>query len=192
MTFNISQHTLDFIIEANILPSVLSDHSPISLCIKHLDEPKLGCGHWKFNVSLLSDETYLNKMKDNFLIWDEQYHDINYNLKWELFKYEIRKFTIAFSKTKKRRFRKRKETLEYKLCELEKLEFQNDETILKEVDNTRDELNKMLLEEAEGAIITSRAQWAEDGEKSTSYFFNLEKQNALKKNIRNLSRTKKK
>ena len=189
--FLISQHTLDFIIEANILPSVLSDHSPISLCIKHLDEPKLGCGHWKLNVSLLSDETYLNKMKDNFLIWDEQYHDVNYNLKWELFKYEIRKFTIAFSKTKKRTFRKRKETLEYKLCELEKLEYQNDETILKEIDNTRDELNKMLLEEAEEAIIRSRAQWAEEGEKSTSYFFNLEKQNALKKNIRKIVKNKK-
>ena len=75
-------------------------------------------------------------MVDNCLILDEQYLDINCNLKWELFKYEICKCTIDFNKTEKRTFRKRNETLEYKLCELEKCEFGNDETLLKEVNNT--------------------------------------------------------
>ena len=41
----------------------------------------------------------------------------------------------------------------------------------------------MEMEEAEGSIVRSRAQWHESGEKSTAYFFNLEKQNFTKKSI---------
>ena len=37
-----------------------------------------------------------------------------------------------------------------------------------------------------GLIIRSRAEWREKGEKSTSYFFNLEKHNITCKNIRKL------
>ena len=47
-------------------------------------------------------------------------------------------------------------------------------------------MEQIHLNKAEGAIIRSRAQWSEEGEKSTAYFFNLEKQNAIKKSIRRL------
>ena len=39
---------------------------------------------------------------------------------------------------------------------------------------------------AKGAIIRSRARWVEDGEKNTSYFFNLEKRQYSKKCISKL------
>ena len=48
---------------------------------------------------------------------------------------------------------------------------------------TSSDLNNILLKEAEGRQIRARARWVEKGEKSTKYFFGLEKRNNVKKNI---------
>ena len=185
--FLISQHVLDVVVKANILPSIFSDHSPISLSLKFTDEPTLGRGHWKMNTSLLKDNNFKVRIKENILIWRRQYSQIaNNNLKWELLKYEIRQFTISFSKNKVKERRERKETLEKRLIELEKQEYQNDENIFNEIELTKGELREIHLIESQGTIIRSRAQWMEEGEKSTAYFFNLEKHYALKKNIRKI------
>ena len=66
------------------------------------------------------------------------------------------------------------------------MESVNDALIYNELNRVKLELNTILLDEAQGSIVRSRARWIEEGEKSTSYFFNLEKQNAIKKNIRKL------
>ena len=179
--FFISQHVMDLVIDTKILPSILSDHSPVSLDLNFLNEPKLGQGHWKLNVSLLSDDIYKTKLKENLNVWKEQYKDFqNLNLKWEIIKFEIRRFSISYSKSRMRKKRDRKVMLGQKLTYLEQKEYKKDEIIFREIDLIKDELNNILLEEAQGSIIRSRAQWAEQGEKSTSYFFNLEKHNNLK------------
>ena len=48
------------------------------------------------------------------------------------------------------------------------------------------ELNSIIDLEVQGIITRSRAQWTEDGERSTKYFFGLEKSNGKKKSISNL------
>ncbi len=185
--FLTSHHITELIADCKILSSVISDHSPIALYLTSLDEPKLGCGHWKLNVSLLSDKEYTQKMKENINSWKEKYKSItDKNLKWELLKYEIRKLSISFSKQKMRERRNRKETLESDLARLESLEYRNNENIYQEIDRRKEELNQIYQEEAEGAIVRSRVQWAEEGEKSTAYFFDLEKTNSRKKNIKKL------
>ncbi len=42
-------------------------------------------------------------------------------------------------------------------------------------------------EEANGAIIRSKARWTEAGERNTKYFLNLEKRIAINKSIEKLS-----
>ena len=185
--FLISSHLLDYLLETKILPSVLSDHSPISLSFKFIEEPKQGPGHWKLNLSLLEDETYKTKMKENIADWIRSYENIqDENLKWELIKYEIRSFSIKYSKSKQRAKRDRKLILEAKVLELERQESVLDENIYKKLDDLKTELNAMHIEEAQGSIIRSRARWSEEGEKSTAYFFNLEKHNSIKKHIRKI------
>ena len=44
----------------------------------------------------------------------------------------------------------------------------------------RSELNKIAEYRTKGAIIRSRTRWREQGEKSTKYFLNLEKQQNAK------------
>lgn len=48
------------------------------------------------------------------------------------------------------------------------------------------ELEELTLQRTQGAIIRSRANWAELGEKNSAYFFNLEKHNKNKKIITQL------
>lgn len=50
------------------------------------------------------------------------------------------------------------------------------------------ELHQMVQEQSFGAQVRSRAKWAEEGERSTKYFFNLEKQNASLNTIKQLKK----
>ena len=81
---------------------------------------KLRENFWEFNCPLRHDELYVLKMKkhiENMLIiniinsFDS---DFNHQIKWEFFKYEIRKFTRSFSKNKAKSMREKKLNLEKK------------------------------------------------------------------------------
>ena len=60
--------------------------------------PTKGQGFWKFNNSLTSNSQYVEKMKNQIrmLIQDKR---TDKHLRWEFLKYEIRKFTMNFSKS---------------------------------------------------------------------------------------------
>ena len=61
-----------------------------------------GRGFWKFNNFLTSNDEYVEKMKNQVsetLCMLDQDKITDKYLKWEFLKYEIRKFTINFSKT---------------------------------------------------------------------------------------------
>ena len=112
--------------------------------------------------------------KDLYIIndvFDEQ-------VKWEILKYEIQKFTIRYSKVIAKEKRKKQLELESKLKILEK-SLSCDKNIeeyhkhMGDFDETYDSI-------AEGVKIRSNCQWYEESEKSTKYFLNLEKKHAGK------------
>ena len=66
-------------------------------------------GFWKFNSSLIKDHMHVSEIKhlaSSFLSND--ICNMNFQLKWELLKYEIRKFTIDYTKRKTKEKRKNK------------------------------------------------------------------------------------
>ena len=77
-----------------------------------------GKGLWKFNQSLLLNKEYVGKIKEHILLTikmlgnddlrDEQ-------VRWEYVKYEIRKFTMRFSKNLAKEVRKETQSLEEKV-----------------------------------------------------------------------------
>ena len=102
--FLISTVLMDFVQKSQILPSILSDHSPVLLTLKFINESAKGSGHWKLNVSLLENENYVREIKSLIDSCTEKYKDLqNLNVKWELVKYEIRKFSIYFGKNQKKK-----------------------------------------------------------------------------------------
>ena len=81
------------------LPSLSTDHSPVSISICKNNEKTYGCGFWKFNCSLVSDEIYIEKVKELIENLNSQYDSLNNaQLKWEFFKYKVRKYSIGYTK----------------------------------------------------------------------------------------------
>ena len=97
----------------------------------------------------------------------------NEHFKWEFLKYEIRKFTIGYSKSKAKLKREKVSFLEKKLKDLEQ-NLNNEETNL-QYNSFKDKLNYIYEEISNGIKIRSHCNWYELGEKSNKYFLKLEK-----------------
>ena len=187
--YMVSNSLQDNIVKTDIIPSIWSDHSAITLFVKHLPPTKKGNGYWKFNSSLVSDNKYVTDLCTEIEKWQQKYETMQDDrIIWELFKYEIRKFTMSYCSQKKLD-KNLHESL--KLKELEELEENlslnpSDESILK-IEQVRKEIRDIEEEKIKGSIIRSKIRWVEEGEKSSKFFFNLEKQNYIKKQVRKLT-----
>lgn len=134
-----------------------------------------GPGFWKFNSSLNNDTVFVSRLRhlvntflQNSIVTDKQ-------VKWELLKYEIKKFAINYSKNIAKLKRLNKLTLDQKLESMIKRNISQDS---EEYKNIVKELDEYYEHEANGIRIRSKCNWYELGEKSTKYFLNLEKKNA--------------
>ena len=99
---------------------------------------------------------------------------MNAQLKWELLKYEIRKLTIEYTKRKAKERRKQQVYLESELKKLEN-NLKNCEN-LRKYKSLKNDLELIYNHIAEGVRLRSKCDWYEQGEKSTKFFLNLEKQ----------------
>ena len=177
------QRRLDFFFTANvlqeyigvvkILPSFMSDHSPVFISVNHQSEFTRGRYGWKFNNSLLQDKNFSSEMKSYFESLKNDLNTLaNPHLKWEYLKYEARKFSIAFSKNK--------------ILEESRMKTHH-ENVIKRYTSTENRPpdkdyaeSKAFLEsyfdkKTKGAILRSKSQYHEQNEKSSKYFLNLEK-----------------
>ena len=114
-------------------------------------------------------------------------------LKWELIKMEIRNITISYTRHKGKQCRNRVTELQNRLEALETMinNCNNEEQLsaeIKEYDNLKTELQQIYEAKGKGAILRSKVRWVEQGEKSSKYFFNLEKRNFNRKVITEIRR----
>ena len=108
-------------------------------------------------------------------------------VKWELWKYEIRKFAINFSKKQAQNSRKLQRDFNYKETKIKNLE----QTIINEdkfneYKTAKGELENFYDNIATGVKIRSKCDWYQYGEKSTKYFLNLEKQKAVNGTVKKI------
>ena len=181
--FLVSDSLYDNIVNCDIIPSIRTDHSAVVLSLEKIQNSIKGPSLWKFNTSLLLDTEYTSQLKVNIIKWNNEYDMEDARVKWELLKYEIRNFTIGYSKQKRKNINIHQRKLEIELLELERnLTPTNHERYnvikneLKEIEN-----NKIA-----GSILRSKVEWYEQGEKSSKYFLGLEKSRAISKHVRKL------
>ena len=128
----------------------LSDHSAVSCSIRSDNYQKQrGPGFWKFNASLLSDNKYVELLKENISQSKIDYYNIeDKRLKWDLIKMEIRAFTIRYSKRKARTKRiEEKEILDAINACQKKMDKQTANDALKnEINSLKQKLDKILEE----------------------------------------------
>ena len=177
----------EFIGDVEILPSFMSDHSPISVSINPVPDSVRGNYGWKFNNSLLCDDTFPSELKNHLssLSLDLEYLD-NPHLKWEFVKYEARKFSIRFSKNKIREEARLKAYHEDIIKQYTSTDNRPSEVSYAE---SKSFLESHFDKVTQGAILRSKCTLYEDNEKSSKYFLNLEKKrgasNTVKKLVKN-------
>ena len=100
---------------------------------------------------------------------------------------EIRSFTICYCKQNAKKRKDEEALLQQQLSLLHKLMSENpaQETIAKFYD-VKLKLEQISMHKTNGAMNRSKARWCEQGERSTRYFFNLEKRNYSNKYITKL------
>ena len=152
------------------------DHSPVFRSFGNNDIFARGSGVWKFNNSLLLNTEFVKKLKTHIKTVKSNLQEnssFSDHSKWEFLKYEIRKFSISFSKNFAKKERIIQTNLENRIKTLE-------QSLKNEEDFNAYNLCKLELEniydkKAEGAKLRCKCEWYQHGEKSTKFFLNLEK-----------------
>ena len=178
----------DDIESVDIIPSTRSDHSAIVLSFNGLDDSNRGPSFWKFNATLVNDNEYCQLLDENFKTWLEEFKEVvDKRALWDLLKYKIRQFTIKYSKMKARSRKANLIDLEGKLrCCTAKCDAEPSIENIKELECLQADYDKLYDYITQGAIIRSRVNWYEKGEKNNKYFLNLEKSNKKKSCVRKI------
>ncbi len=84
----------------SILPILLSDHSAV-LCSVPLSDVKAKSPRWRFDISLLSNQTFITSLKEYIkeFLGINMPSDVDPQILWETTKCAIRGFCISFSST---------------------------------------------------------------------------------------------
>ena len=156
----------------DIIPAIRTDHSAISMHINGIEEIRRGPSFWKFNSSLLEDEVYIKLVTDKYSDWLEEGKDLqDPRVLWDFIKYKIRYENITYSKQKARNRRKKLSALEEKIkeCTVKCDEYPSPDN-LNDLEILQTEYDRQYEYIAQGAIIRSRVNWYEYGEKNKSIF----------------------
>ena len=198
--FLVSSDIEYFVQSSDIGLSYRSDHSPVSIVLKFLNQTR-GRGTWKFNNSLLRDEEFVKKVKDDIKQVIEEYEcdpsvdldncdkdfNIGFQLLWEIVKMKIRGSAISLTSYKKKQQNKSEREIQGKLINLNKQYILNpSDSLNKDMEKTEMELKILREKKVNGIITRAKAKKKVEGEKSIRYFCNLEKRNYLEKTIPNL------
>ena len=159
-------------------------HSAVFMVYKIND--KKGKGYWKFNSKLLKSPDLRPIIVNIAHECRRNYPDINSRTRWELFKIKVQEACIHLGV---QWAKKKKECFDILQCEIDILNKNESEGI--QIDKTyKDKLTKNLdnlyKEKDDGYLIRSKIKWVEEGERSSKFFFNLEKSRQSSNTIRQI------
>ena len=193
--FLISKMLLPLCMNSDILASFMSDHARITLSLE-INNDKRGPGFWKLNTSLLEDINYLNLIRELIQeVLQLKFDDVR--SKWDYLKFKVKTETIQYASFKKKCYANQLEVLERKLktiqSRLSNKSFLNISLFTEQEDihlmeEIKDEIDELVAIKVRGAMVRSRANWYQYGEKPSKYFLKLEQANNNKKTRYRLKR----
>lgn len=164
----------------DILACPYSDHSAILTTLIILSQTPRGPGRWRLNVSLLQDDVFVAAVESFWGSW-RSHKDRFPSLQawWDRGKERIKGIAVRFS-THKKELEVSSRTFLTALAN--HLKGQIDLGFASFLDPFEGVLARIAAidrQEAEGARIRSRIQWAEEGEASTCFFLHLVKRHVI-------------
>ena len=170
--------------ECEISPCPLSDHDFVSFVFDIPECIKRGPGVWKFNNSLLDDKTFCDRIRilianhiDFLSVFSSSQEW------WEFLKDSVKRESIFFSREKRRQLCRDRVFWTNKLISLRQRLVNGDESVTDSILDAESRLKALCVREFEGIVIRSRAEWFEQGERPSRYFFQLQKTKAQKSHI---------
>ena len=116
----VSNNLQESVIQIEIIPSVLSDHSTVILKLRPLLGVKRGPGYWKLNNSLVNDKLFVSQTNSKLEDYFHKTMEIsNPVIRWDFLKFKMRQFCMSYSKQKSRERKQKRMSLESKLKKLE-------------------------------------------------------------------------
>jgi len=198
--FLISDFLSTSIVDADIKAGYRTDHSMITLNFSFAP-PQKRSNFWKFNVSLLKDNIYVEEINETIKTVLDEYSATPYDrenilqipkdciqliisdqLFLDVLLMKIRQNTITYASKKKRENTEKEFFLEKRINILEQNSPLTEEQT-KELLDCKEEFEKLREKKMQGVLLRSRARWVADGEKVTQYFCALEKRNYVNKSM---------
>lgn len=145
----------------------LSDHNPVSIRFDIVNAQRKGKGLWKCNVSVLNDSEFKSDFVQYFHLWSTLKPGYDSIIDWwEDFKDRAKRLIIKHGVRLANERRDRISTLQNSCINADKTE-----------------LESLLKNEHQGALIRSRVKHLEAGESPSSFFFKEERHRAEGKSI---------
>lgn len=184
--FLISNSLIANVTECDITSSFgLSDHSAVSLVLTQNTSPR-GMGYWKFNNTLLYDADYVTQMNDLILKVLEVGSLLPPDEKWEYLKTEIalfsKSFSVAKAKLKKEQMRELELRINRLQCQIDLLPFPHEQAD-DELDKALADYRVVMEDKVKASIFRNKCKWHVEGERSSKYYFALERKNYKNKTV---------
>ena len=164
-----------WITEAKILPSFKTDHSTVLIELHPFGIAR-GKGYWKLNNQVLYELDYIEKINTVISeIKDRCYNKLEPDETWEMIKMHIICESQSYCRERASNRRLIIDQLESYITKMSETDRDRTESEEKLLQRSILDHDKLMDEKAQGAIFRSGANYYAEGEKSTKYFFQLEK-----------------
>ena len=186
--FLISRTINHFVTDTSIKPYIHSDHDYVSLTL-NLENVQRGPGFWHFNNELLADAAFEAEIKEFWNVWQDKFDDFADPLVWwDKAKQNFKIIAIRYAKLLGKQKRHEKLQLQRNLT---KLQERSNNGNTRDIENyllAKEKLKQLDLKELEAAKIKTKARFLEEGERSTRYFYSLEKKRQGNQTIHTLTK----
>lgn len=162
-----------------------SDHAMIAIHLGRSEESR-GPGLWRFDASLLQKEDFTTKMTQFLSNWVPPPELTNPHSIWEWLKFEVKRFTIAYTKTSHSEQKQHVANLNNELKDLYKTMDEKEVDNSMEIESVRRELREIEENAARKIIFRSKTNWALNGERPSKYFLNLENRRNKEKTLHSI------
>ena len=186
--FYVSLPLTNLISHTDIVPFPFSDHDAILLTINLQQQPR-GTGYWLFNKSLLDDQLFNTEINNFWTVWLTKKNNFPTLLQWwDKAKQHFKNISIQRSSTLRKNERAERRQLENKLQRLQDNITNDTHPDAKAYLQAKVELQQLHQRELDAVKIRTQIKFAEEGEKSTRYFYSLERRNQTQQAINVLTK----
>lgn len=174
--------------KTTIKPYPHSDHDLITLTLD-LSRMQRGKGYWHFNNTLLNNAAFNADIISFWNNWITQTANSDNRLTWwDKAKYHFKQIAIHHAKTLRKIQNKQRTELEQQLQRLQQKVSTGNNNDIEQYLLAKQRLHQFELDDLEAIKIRTKARFSEEGEKSTKYFYNLEKSRQADQTIKILTK----